>query len=697
MPHKQRERTIQQGISIAIAGCSMLLLAILPFVSNLLLVPLWVLVALLSCILFGTVYCISRYFYPQYPVRFLVAVSFCIPLTVAHVYFLSTEQNLNPQQHLIVLFWAITVVELIHWYKPKLLASAKYWRTYVVIILLATTLLAAYERIVSPEHMAPFLISCFAVLWAVVFQWMPITNEDSTHLHADSQVSAYKKKQISTHASVQSIVWLMAIGVIILWGAWLRLESIDTFALQSDEYFHANTGMGYLQTGEYVQWNYLTQEPGQKYDRAWMYTWQVAQSIHFFGAYEWSIRLPALLWGLLFLLLVPLAVYRWSRQWSVAFFTVALVAFDPTFLWTSTYSRMYSLFCCMTLLTVWCIVNMSRNDSSVSNLSKSVSNNKRYGWLALSLILAFMSLSIHATGILLFGAIPIILVFSMIRYPNIRWFRHALVFSGIGALLTVFIYFIQPTLPIQLMTINAHPELQYLAYPFQPLILSSVACFLAIAIFCCQPLKKIPHYIMVAVGISVPIILYLTYFADRYAAKKYSLFITVLIFVIVSYSWSICMRALHVASPWYYRFISSILLFIWFFLPLSFPGVSKSFLFQQARSEHTYEETNIHDYPAAYAEIEAHAAFQDAVIMMSPKYYYLTRTDLQIYPMSATHPVSVKKLQEIMKTHPHGWIVWSTIKKDVLPIEFRQYVRQTIPEWKSSTTPAPANLVIYHW
>ncbi len=143
-----------------------------------------------------------------------------------------------------------------------------------------------------------------------------------------------------------------AIALLII-GAWLRWDNLGKNNFANDEYYHLNTAYGYLQTGQFVKWNFLADEPYGEYLRAWPYTWLVAQSFKLFGVSEWAARLPSLFFGLLTLPLIAFLAYRFSRDKWLALLVLFLATFDNSLIWSSRLSRMYSLFIFLSLICIY--------------------------------------------------------------------------------------------------------------------------------------------------------------------------------------------------------------------------------------------------------------------------------------------------------------------------------------------------------
>src|SRR3989339_67467 len=418
--------------------------------------------------------------------------------------FILERSDLSPQEIFLVIIWAFLGAEILYNFFPQILKNKKYWRIYATVVLVLSVIWSLLARSAGQKTIPLLLLSFFCLLWTIAFRYLSSLKQGD-----DKPKGEWR------------LFWLIALGDVILWGARLRFAAIDPFSLQGDEYFHANTAQGYLATGQYVQWNYLTQEPQwhKLYERAQVYTWQVAQSIKLFGAAEWAIRLPALLWGVLFLLAVSLLTYFWTRSLALSFFITALAGFDPTLIWLSVFSRMYSMLFVTTLAAVFLFYQAvsKPHDQAKSRV-------KRWLFFSLAVLLGLFNLLVHELSFLFLGALFLYILVAWFLYKENAWYKQA----GLAFIICFFIGIVgqifHPFFHFSFITWRTQPNDAYLLYPFQSWVLPFLGILFFVFGILRKRLKKLNTAVMLSIIMSVPALLYFTYSADRYPAKKYFAF-----------------------------------------------------------------------------------------------------------------------------------------------------------------------------
>lgn len=142
----------------------------------------------------------------------------------------------------------------------------------------------------------------------------------------------------------QSWIYMVLLLVIVLVGFGLRVKDLGASNFYEDEYQHISTAYGFLLTGEFVRYNFMTESFGGIYDRAWPFTWKIAESIRWFGFSEWAARIPSLIFGTI---LIPLS-YGFGRfvtdRKIVGLLLAVVVAFSGSMINLSQYARMYVVF-----------------------------------------------------------------------------------------------------------------------------------------------------------------------------------------------------------------------------------------------------------------------------------------------------------------------------------------------------------------
>lgn len=162
--------------------------------------------------------------------------------------------------------------------------------------------------------------------------------------------------------SKRKFLWVF-IAVVVL-ASFLRFYKLGEQSFVADEFLGVNTAYGYLQTGEWVRWDFNLEKPykdkpyfktifdldlwngGENtYTRAWVYNWQVAQSLKALpDAEEWSYRVVGVIWGVLSILIIYWITFKMTSKKTAGLIAAAILAVSIDSIEFSRKVRMYIMF-----------------------------------------------------------------------------------------------------------------------------------------------------------------------------------------------------------------------------------------------------------------------------------------------------------------------------------------------------------------
>lgn len=184
-------------------------------------------------------------------------------------------------------------------------------------------------------------------------------------------------------------------------GLLVRVYDPGAVGLIIDEHLHFGAAVGYLETGSFSQWNFVTAAAGSVYDRAWIYTGLVAHAMNWLGRDLPSARVVSAVGGML-LLTSMVGVNRFlglDRTLSAA--TLILASLTPYFVLSSRWIRFYGLFAASFLIFVL----------TVFLACTAPDRWRRLGWGAVGILSGLACL--HLQTILFLLVVPSILVFLL--------------------------------------------------------------------------------------------------------------------------------------------------------------------------------------------------------------------------------------------------------------------------------------------
>jgi len=475
---------------------------------------------------------------------------------------------------------------------------------------------------------------------------------------------------------IKKILFGILVVFLILTGFWLRYDNLGKINFQNDEFFHLYAAKGYLETGNFVQWDFLNNEAKGEYIRAFPYTWLVAQSFKIFGISEWSGRLPSLFFGVLFLPLIYYLAFKITKNKAVALLTLLLIVFDNSFIWSSRLCRMYSMFIFFTAIAAYLIFK---------GLEKKNNKFNYYYLTAGGILLAFTYL-VHEAALLLGLGFLVYFLF------NIKEKRYKILLAASVVSLIFFLainFFVVSLTTGDFFTIRAHPNWVYFLYPFNQIRLSWLAWLIFLAGFICYSRSdKIKLYIF---SLGLPIIIFFVFFADRYAAKKYILFIIPFILILFVDSFYLLIKKFF-KSPATIYFL--IIIFLLTGPILSWPSIKINIFFQKAIADESYEKNDLHDYKTAYQYLEQQYKSGEPVLIQGKESYYFTSTDLNLISMKANKEYKFDDFLQVINANKSGWVVYPKYKSVHLSNKIIDYCKKNLLPIKEVED---TNIKIFRW
>lgn len=188
----------------------------------------------------------------------------------------------------------------------------------------------------------------------------------------------------------------------------------------NDEHYHVLAAVGYLKTGCFVQWDMVNDIPWEQYDRAWPYTWLVAQSFRIFGISEVSARLVSVICGLIFCTIVYCLVNKITHNVLFSTICTVVLGLNPNLIDDFRMVRMYSLmYVCslLLLITMWLTLNRENKFKHKNKFTNWIKENFNFhfGFALLSVILMLINYLIMPN--------PLIMVLGVLMYVIIKYIK----------------------------------------------------------------------------------------------------------------------------------------------------------------------------------------------------------------------------------------------------------------------------------
>ncbi|MFH0818668.1 MAG: glycosyltransferase family 39 protein [Patescibacteria group bacterium] len=483
------------------------------------------------------------------------------------------------------------------------------------------------------------------------------------------------EKKINYKAVIVAVFFIILFFVAL----YLRYKNIDYINFQNDEYYHLNTAVGFLKTGHFETWDFVEQRTLRPYPRARIFTIQVAASFKLLGINEFAGRLPALIWGLLLLPLIYFVSYKVSKSHLVSLIAVYTVSFDNMFIWSSRICRMYSMFAFLALLFSW-----------LAYKALNTKNNYKYIYYLLAIITFYLAFITHAEVLVLAIGFLIYFILNFFKEFKYKVFTISAIIGGV--VIAVYHFFIAKISYLNFIGWQAKPNWSYIAELFNQFKFEYLGWIVLLAgiIFLFTHKNNLRTYYYCL--FSGPLV-YFVWFADRYAAKKYILFLIPFIIIIFSDSlYRIC--SLCFKKQKYAQYILLIIILLFAGPYFSWPSVKENYFFQPARADWTYSNSQMHNYRDAYNYIADNNKNSDPVLIYSKRTYYLENKALNL--VYFTENTTINDIQELVKKNKSGWIVWPQYKARAhLSAKVMKYIQKNFKKIEPISN--DTHVIIFHW
>ncbi|MEK7539715.1 MAG: phospholipid carrier-dependent glycosyltransferase [Patescibacteria group bacterium] len=496
--------------------------------------------------------------------------------------------------------------------------------------------------------------------------------------------------------TLQNLGFWAGVLALTLAGFWLRFADLGVNDFQNDEFFHLEAAQGYLETGEYVLWDFQLEQPTVEYERAWIYTWQVAQSFKLFGVNEFAGRLPSVFWGVLLLPLIAWLAWRSTNSRLVSILATLLAVFDQSLIWASRTCRMYSLFVFLVTLTIVLVVESLKHKPTWWIFHPA--------WTAGALVTFWLSYMVHEAALALgAGAVGVVLWFTIDSWLRKKADRKkwllllGILVAVVGTLVGIGIWG-KSILPVQFFTLRSNPNWDYGLFLFNQMRWGFVGWpLVGVAVW--AGIKYKHQGMAVLLGTVFPIVAFFIFIGDRYAAKKYILFILPLSLIAVAFGLE---RSIWVGLPvlvgklprWLVMLTLCSVFALIGSVP-SWPGLDPNGFFQRARADERTKNAQIHNFELAYSLIEQQLTEDNNTILIQGNHsYYWTRSDLNLVSLKTDKKFKKSELEEVYQSSPHGFVIIPKYKLYHLRYEAKRFIYKHTKRVQGTKK---TNIEVFQW
>lgn len=515
---------------------------------------------------------------------------------------------------------------------------------------------------------------------------------------------------------VKNRVAVILIGILILAG-FLRFYNLGEKSFSADEFLGVNTAYGYLQTGEWRRWDFNWERPFEDnvyfktffdfdfwgdgedtYTRAWVYNWQVAQSLRFLpDSQEWSYRTVGVLWGILAVFIIYWVTLRFTKNKVIALLAAFLLAFSLDGIEFSRRMRMYIVFMPVFLLLAYAAFNFFESRKLPRQKWLKFLNEKtklNFIYFPLLSFLGLLSMHLHLlTANFVFVALVYFLVLAAVEWKKTRSFYNHYFFYSALAIFMAIVFFIQGN--ALTASLNWQKHFSYLNNSF----FDYANWFLAGALLLLGAFYLIKEKTKAGIFIflNYAVILFLAVFLwDRNVGAQYLFFIKPFqIILIATGIWRVA-DFLRENAKAYSRETYLAAMGIILALLINF-----GYFFQEENAYRQTSRSENPDYKKVFGYVLNHRNTGDVLITRAFRNFYWQGAGIEVYSMGGERAeegekkITLNRLKEIIAANSSGWIVYSDNDENFISKEAQKYMDKNLTKINNLQVRGPIS--VYHW
>lgn len=511
--------------------------------------------------------------------------------------------------------------------------------------------------------------------------------------------------------------WLIALGTILILAAVLRIYNLGEKSFSADEFLGVNTSYGYMKTGEWRRWDFNLEKPfedneyfktffdfdfwgdgPETYTRAWVYNWQVAQSLKILpDSQEWSYRVVSVIWGVLAVYMVYWIGFRFTKNKMTSLIAGFLMAVSIDGIIFSRMMRMYAMF--MPIFLIFSFVAFNFFESKKETKWKLINKfNKRTGlnflFFVPMVLLGLLSMHIHllTANFIFIGLVYFIWMAILKSRESKSLTNHYVAYSSLGILAISFLFINKNALTGSL---SFQEHLSYLdksLFDYANGFLALILIFLGGYYF----IKKSRAEGVFILSTYLTVLFLAVFFWDRNVGAQYLFFIKPFQIILLAFGiWVVAdffRQNLKTHNQRAY-FISIILVLLML--------VNWGYFFQ---AENTYKQTSQSEnpnYKKVFGYVMGHKKTEDVLITRAFRNFYWQGSKIEVFSMGGERAdegekkMTLDKLTEIMKNNPSGWIVYSENDENFISKDAERYIEKHLTKINNLQTKGPIS--VYHW
>ena len=484
------------------------------------------------------------------------------------------------------------------------------------------------------------------------------------HRNRDKITGVFKKTENGENISKnRNLLYRFFPLILVMITLALTLPGLGSFDFREDEFQVVGSAAGYYHTGDYYQWDWLTNAPSETYyDRAWPHTFMVAESYHLFGISEWSSRIVSVIWFTIFILAAYFVAKKIINK-NFAFLFAVIIAMCTSYLFWARYTRMYMVFIPVFFVAV-CFLYRGLFTGKPHTKFRIISGLRiNYLYLILGGLLFYFSYLIHLNTLIYFIGFFIFLLIWMCKNRYWAYLKPVGIMIVSAIVLLFVILFTDISLSATASAgLPDTPRYDYITYLFQYPFGVGITMVLLIA---GVPIFWRKSFLIYSLILPVSALTLLVFFTTRYSLWAYISNFTPFVILLSA----ICLYffiTVFFKEKLLYKFT---LIFISLFIIISGFCLEVPSIYEDASGYGHFKD--------AYEIINENYTEDEVIIGQYLRTYYIdpVKTDeVQTASMLSYQQWTFDDFMNTINEYKSGWITWETRKWYHIRSDISQYI-----------------------
>lgn len=502
--------------------------------------------------------------------------------------------------------------------------------------------------------------------------------------------------------------WKKVLIVIFLIGAFFRLYHLGETSFVADEFLDINASYGQFKTGEWQAWDFNFERPdtalnanAARDERAFVYKWQVAHLFNWFAPTEATSRAVSAAWGLVTLLLVFQITTYFTKRKEIGLIAAFLYAISISALLMDRRLRMYAMFVPVFLVFSW-MTYKTLEEKYTGKITLLTSLQKYCGlnfvYIVPALLLGALSLHLHLLTVNIAFIVVVYALAQMsltFREKGLHWNKYTAIVIGFIVSI-VGLKFVSPA-SFQLLTSSfSFPDNHYgyfgivlkdYSHPFIALLFFGVGVWY---MTCKEKLSKEGLWLMVS--FLTPLLM-AVFTWRRNVGEQYISFaqpFKIIVVAIGVYAVAMFFKK-HLPKFGKQAFVVPLMLSL-----LILPNYT--YFFQDDNIYHQTSQGDSPQYKKIFGYFMKNYSKDEVLITRNLRNYYVSGAHIQIENIGGERTkdkLTLERLQSILTTHQHGWVILSDNDDTFIANDAMTYIDKNMEH--VSNPQVRGKVTMYRW